>query len=114
MQEKRIPGQTPSLETKQNKNELREMSQERKRTRRGGVRGPGFFSTYRISRSRSARKAPSSMQLMWLLSSCLHRTHTDTHKRREERDGESQVRSAGGGTNTRLVNERVRGGGEQV
>jgi hypothetical protein len=28
-------------------------------------------STHRISRSRSARKAPSSMQLMWLLSSCL-------------------------------------------
>lgn len=28
-------------------------------------------STHRISKSRSARKAPSSMQLMWLLSSCL-------------------------------------------
>lgn len=28
-------------------------------------------STHRISRSRSARKAPSSTQLMWLLSSCL-------------------------------------------
>lgn len=28
-------------------------------------------STHRISKSRRARKAPSSMQLIWLLSSCL-------------------------------------------
>lgn len=30
-------------------------------------------STHRISRSRRARKAPSSMQLIWLLSSCLQK-----------------------------------------
>lgn len=34
---------------------------------------PSTKSTHRISRSRRARKAPSSMQLIWLLSSCLQK-----------------------------------------
>lgn len=37
-------------------------------------------STHRISRSRSARKAPSSMQLMWLLSSCLWKSKGESVK----------------------------------
>lgn len=36
--------------------------------------------THRISRSRSARKAPSSMQLMWLLSSCLWKSKGESVK----------------------------------
>lgn len=44
--------------------------------------------TYSISKSRRARKAPSSMQLMWLLSSCLQM---------RDRSQRQVCRRAGGG-----------------
>lgn len=35
-----------------------------------------WYDTYSTSKPRRARKAPSSMQLIWFLSSCLRRKHS--------------------------------------